>query len=365
MLRVMVVDDMDIVRLELKRLKLWGESSGFIIAGEARNGEEALQKLQSCQADLVITDIKMPKIDGIELLRCIVEQNTCPCVVLLSDFSEFSYARQGIILGAFDYMAKPVDENELDRLLKRAKEFITNKRQEEERVKKLEEAFEEKINETFQLQDVQQLIELIQNRSADTVDTVIHLVERMGASLNYDLLKMEDVLVKGFSQVFEGLLEKNSWLEKFVDSSHLLHLATSNFSRFEDVKIFIVLEIKKIIYILNTLQYGIQEKGIEWQVCNYVLENIDSELSLKIIADRLYMNKTYMSEVFRQRTGVSFIEYLTRVKMERAKLILAAENLKAYEIAEKLGFRDAEYFSKIFKKYTGMSPTDYRQKSKK
>ncbi len=365
MLKVMIVDDMEFARLEMRRLKLWGENSGFIISEEAGNGEEALQKLKKCHIDMVITDIKMPKIDGIELLRCIVEENLCPCVVLLSDFSEFSYARQGIILGAFDYMAKPADEGDLDRLLQRAKEFITNKRSEAERVKKLEEAFEEKINETLQSSDIGRLIELIQNRNTAAIDTVIHIIERMGANLNYDMLKVEGVLVKGISQVLEGLFAKNSWLAGFVDTSSLLNITTSRFSRFEDIKTYIVLEIKKVIYILNTLQFGIQDKGIEWQACNYILENIDSELSLKTIADRLYMNKTYLSEVFKQKTGISFIEYLTMVKMERAKLIITGENLKTYQIAEKLGFKDAEYFSKIFKKYTGMSPTDYRQKSKK
>lgn len=365
LLRVMIVDDLEFARLEMRRLKLWGENSGFIISEEAGNGEEALQKLKKCRIDMIITDIKMPKIDGIELLRCVVEENLCPCVVLLSDFSEFSYARQGIILGAFDYMAKPVNEGELHELLKRAKEFISNKISEAERIKRLEEAFEDKINENLRSSDIERLIELIQNRNADVIDTVIHIIERMGANLNYDMLKVEAVLVKGISQVLEGLFANNSWLAGFVDTSGLLNITTSGFSKFEDIKTYIVLELKKVMYIMSTLQYGVQDKGIEWQVCNYILENIDSELSLKIIADKLYMNKTYISQVFKEKTGVSFIEYLTMVKMERAKLIIIEGNLKTYEIAEKLRFKDTEYFSKIFKKYTGMTPTDYRHKIKK
>ena len=151
MFNVLLVDDMDIVRLELKRLSLWGEKSGFVIAGEARNGHEALLTLEKNKFDMVITDIRMPKIDGIELLKNIVEKSMCHCVVLLSDFSEFSYARQGIILGAFDYMSKPICETEVEKMLERAKQFIEQRQQDAEHVRALEQALEKKSEKDLQL----------------------------------------------------------------------------------------------------------------------------------------------------------------------------------------------------------------------
>ncbi|HNU80766.1 MAG TPA: response regulator, partial [Bacillota bacterium] len=77
MLRIMIVDDVDIVRKELKRLKLWGDKTGFVISGEACNGHEALEKLEESKFDMVITDIRMPKVDGMELLKEITRRKLC------------------------------------------------------------------------------------------------------------------------------------------------------------------------------------------------------------------------------------------------------------------------------------------------
>lgn len=365
MYRVMIVDDMEIVRIELKRLPVWGESSGFVITEEAKNGEEALQKLQKRQVDMVITDIRMPKVDGIELLSKIVEGNLCPCVALLSDFSEFSYARQGIILGAFDYLAKPANGQELSRLLQRAAEYISNKKREFERVKMLEEAFDKKTEEYFTEEDILQAVQLIQNRDCDAIDKIAHICERISANLDFDLLKVEGALRKWIPQIICALLRENPWLEKFMVISDLKDMTAFQFKEFGEMKEYVIKELQKIVRVLNTLQFGYQDRGIDWQVCNCVLQNIDSELSLKSVADQLFMNRTYISEVFKQKTGISFIEYLTMVKMERAKHLITTQDMKSYEIAEKLGFKDSDYFSKIFKKVSGLSVTEFRQGIKK
>jgi two-component system response regulator YesN len=360
----MIVDDMDIVRREIKRFKLWGEKSGFIISEEAKNGQDALIKIEKTPVDLVITDIKMPKIDGIELLRDIVEKELCSCVVLLSDFSEFSYARQGLILGAFDYIAKPINEGEMDSLLKRANIFITNKVKEKARVRKLEETLDEKNEEFIQTTDIARLIELIQSRDINIIETTSRIVDRIGTNLNYDVMRAQSVLKNGISEIVNVLIQNNNWLERFVDAVRLKNMEGFNYDDFNSIKILFIDTIQEIITILNTLQYGFHDKGIVWQVCNCVLENIDNEISLKVISDKLYMNRTYVSEAFKQKTGISFVEYITLVKIERAKILIVVDKLRAYEIAEKLGFNDTEYFSKIFKKHTGMSTTQYRQISK-
>lgn len=364
MYKVMIVDDMDVVRLEVKRLKLWGEKSGFIISEEARNGHEALLKLEKSSVDMVITDIKMPKIDGIELLRDIVKRNLCSCVVLLSDFSEFEYARQGIILGAFDYVAKPVVEEDFECLLQRAGEFITNKRSEIERIRRLEASFEEKNDVLISKSEISELIKLIQSREESALHAAIRIIDRVGLAINYDPCRADHVFKNGISEAIKSLLENNCWLEKFIVNEDFI----DNFFKCKDfkcMKIFLIKKVRLLINIYDKLLYGYQDKGIVWRICNYVLENIDSELSLKIVADKLYMNKTYISEAFKQKTGISFINYLTMVKIERSKILMQTENLKLYEIAEKLGYKDVEYFGKIFKKYIGITPTEFRQNTRK
>ncbi len=361
MLKVMLVDDMEVVRLELKRLPVWGEKSGFTVIDEAKNGEEAFEKLRRNKADLVITDIKMPKIDGMELLSKIVAQNLCPCVVLLSDFSEFSYARQGIILGAFDFLAKPANAEELEKLLKRAHEHIVSKQRETERVKKLEEVFKEKTEEFFHDADIGEIVELIQSRDGKAVEKIRHIIERIGAGLDYDIMKVEGAMKKGVPQVIEAILDANDWFEKYIDVEGLYIINIHRFDSFNEILDFIMKDVNNIISVFNTLQLGYPEKGIDWEVCNYVLRNIDNGLSLQTVSENLYMNRTYISEVFKQKTGLSFIEYLTKVKIERGKQLMAC-GLKTYETAEILGFKDVEYFGKLFKKHTGRSLSEFRHK---
>jgi len=98
MYRVLVVDDDVAVRYMLKRYKGW-ESFGFVLAGEASDGREALRKLDKEPFDVVISDIKMPGMDGIELLSELRNNGNDICVLFLSTHSDFSYAKQGIRLG--------------------------------------------------------------------------------------------------------------------------------------------------------------------------------------------------------------------------------------------------------------------------
>lgn len=356
MLTVMIVDDMDFDRLAIRRLKLWGEKSGFCIVEEAKNGSEALLKLEENPVDLIITDIKMPKVDGIELLKKIMEINLCRCVVLLSDYSDFNYVRQGLVLGAFDYLKKPVKETEFENLLGRAREFILEKRKELERVKKLE----EKVDMYFPKADVNQTIEYILNGDSRAINAAKHMVQVLGVNFNNDLIKVETVIKSILMGIVREVFEKYNWLHKFLCAADLKNIDFADCDTLEGFLIFSD-NIKKIVLTIELLYYSKSGNEIVTQVCNIVLQNIDDEISLGIVADKLFMNRTYISELFKQKTGIGFVEYLRIVKMERAKKLLNESNLKIYEIGEKLGYKDIEYFSRQFKKYTGFSPNEFRQ----
>jgi two-component system response regulator YesN len=85
------------------------------------------------------------------------------------------------------------------------------------------------------------------------------------------------------------------------------------------------------------------------------------DLTLRELCSALSISKSYFSPIFKAHTGMTFVEYLTQVRMERAKELLATEDLMGYEVAEQVGFKDAHYFSVTFKKQTGLSPTEYRE----
>ncbi|MDE6775686.1 MAG: response regulator [Ruminococcus sp.] len=123
MYNILIVEDDAALRFIYSKMKTWSDC-GFTIAAEASNGKVALELLEKKKFDLIFTDIRMPFIDGIEMLRKLNESgNTIP-VVFASSYDEFEYARQGLILGAFDYLLKPVDKHKLEDVLLRVKKKI-------------------------------------------------------------------------------------------------------------------------------------------------------------------------------------------------------------------------------------------------
>lgn len=124
MYQTLVVDDREICRRQIKRSPTLGDGREFCVKFEAQNGAEALKILEHNKVDLVITDIRMPVMDGLELLREIKERDICRCVVLLSEYTDFIYAKQGLVLGAFDFIEKPIEPGRLEELLPRVKCFL-------------------------------------------------------------------------------------------------------------------------------------------------------------------------------------------------------------------------------------------------
>lgn len=360
MYKVMLVDDMEIVRREMRRQKVWGEASGFIISSEAGNGQQALELLSDHPVDLIITDIKMPKIDGIELLRVVVEKKLCSCVVLFSDYSEFRYARQGIILGAFDYIPKPVNDQELVHLLQRAREFLDNENMEKERVRKLESVnTDNKPN--LQTLDGVKLAQLILTNHHNTISYVEQMLDQLWDSGKTELVALELAFNASRKEIISEIKQTCPTFGNFIDISEIQTFRIYPDQDYITVKTLYLDEINYLLNLSNVLKCNIQEKGIVGQVCNYVLEHVEEDISLTSVADSLFINKTYISEIFKLKTGISFSEYVTSVKIERAKLYMLKNDLKTYEVAEKLGYKDIEYFSKVFKKRTGLTPTGYRK----
>lgn len=97
----------------------------------------------------------------------------------------------------------------------------------------------------------------------------------------------------------------------------------------------------------------------------FIEQNLGNpELSLRLIAQELYMNGSYLSRVFKQETGESLTEYITRKRIEKSMQLMDETSMKAYEIAEQVGIKDAHYFSICFKKYVGVTVKEYKNRER-
>ena len=112
MYRILLVEDDEALRYVYARMHAWQEN-GFCLAAQAANGKQALEQLDKERFDLIVTDIRMPFIDGLELLRELRRRAIQTPVILVSSYGEFEYAREGLVLGAFDYIVKPFSPKEL------------------------------------------------------------------------------------------------------------------------------------------------------------------------------------------------------------------------------------------------------------
>jgi two-component system response regulator YesN len=126
MIRILIVEDENIIRKGLVYTIDW-TSMDCVIVGEAKNGEEGIAKIEELKPDIVITDIRMPKLDGLEMLQQANNIHKFESIVI-SSYSEFEYAKQAIKLGVFDYLLKPIDEDKLKLLISKVKDEIMSKK---------------------------------------------------------------------------------------------------------------------------------------------------------------------------------------------------------------------------------------------
>ena len=127
MIKVIVVDDERFVRMGIVGETDWA-SLGCEVVGEAENGLDALELVQKKNPDLMICDIRMPKMNGLEMLKKLREEKNPVQVIFLTAYSEFSYAREALKLYAFDYLLQPFEDGELESAILRAKERIETDR---------------------------------------------------------------------------------------------------------------------------------------------------------------------------------------------------------------------------------------------
>ncbi len=353
MFKVMIVDDAEVLRRDVKRLKLWGEASGFTIEAEAEDGLDALKKLESRHIDLIITDIRMPNMDGIELLRSISEKKLCPVTVILSDFTEYHYARQGFLYGAFDYLGKPVEESELAELLARIRRYLDELKHDERKRKELQALAEDTQIIT---EEIKQVVTQIRSRSQNAAMRGSDLVDMIFNRYSYDHSKAQSILKNALQQIAGEIHRTYQWMDLFLDMDGT---AAAEYRNPEEMKASAKDNLGRLIAVTDKL-LGTHNSEMVKHACEYILTHVDEEISVRLLSEKLYINKSYLSEVFKQKFGMTLLQYINMVKMERAKKLLREGKLKNYQIAEMLGFNDCEYFGRLFKKYTGVLPKDYR-----
>jgi two-component system response regulator YesN len=105
---------------------------------------------------------------------------------------------------------------------------------------------------------------------------------------------------------------------------------------------------------------GCGNKKVIEEIKDYIEKHLHEEISLDRIAAKFFLNSSYISQLFKKETGENYVNFLMRLKIEKAKKLLKDPNLKIQDISEMVCYNDAKYFGQLFKKYVGMLPSEYR-----
>lgn len=238
MQKIFIADDEMWIIMGLKKL-IQKSGKPFSIIGEANNGVTALEELERKMPDVLFTDIRMPGLNGLELLEKLNEKGYKLKVVFITGYADFEYAQTALRLGAFDYLVKPIDQDKLE-------------------------------------------------------------------------------------EVLDRLMEEDG--------------GTGDMSMEADVN-------------PTTIQRIIQE----------IKQNYANDITLTDLARKYGISTSHLSGLIKEELRMSFSEYIAARRVQKAKELLADEKLSIEEIAEQVGYCDYFYFTKVFKKNAGISPSKYRK----
>lgn len=529
MLNVLLADDEPMVIKGLTGVINW-EELGFSICGQASNGEEALSLMALHAPDLLITDVRMPRMDGIELAARVREEYPRTAVIILSGYDEFDYAQSALKAGVSEYLLKPFKRNQLEETLRRIRQQLIRRQ-------KQQAAYENMQNELQRYRPVlknQFLAELAEGYASDEapfkrladlgtqlaggpyylicVDADISrklLLTREDADLMHvyqrDVLMLrlqdlgntecferenrwyfiieetpgeadfEDALeqacreaIEAFSQIsgftisvgisamYEELSELSLaksdcslaleyrlssggetciWaahtgailgsavpfnsidLEGIFNNMRLLdinrvqeliqrqfgHLQKNNApaGQFYSLSNLILLELYSLVS-ENSMENALGDKilgqlketqqcktadellelcldsargtldelkkhtsesssEIAGQIIRYIDEHLAEDISLQTLAKHIHISRNYLCSLFKRELNETFVSYLTRVRMAKAKELLRDTNMRSYDIAYAVGYSDYVYFAQVFKKQVEMTTTEYRE----
>jgi two-component system response regulator YesN len=334
MARIFIVDDEPIIGIGLKTL-IW-EYKRFSEIDTFTDGVSALSSIMANPPDVVLTDIRMPRMDGLELCRNIQQLKLFTKVVVLSGYGDFAYAQKCMSYGVQEYLLKPITEIELfpvlDKMLAMREAALISFTLFEQWIDQLEEA--------VWMLDKVRADELLAEgkRELFAVETDIQQHQRVYDAVTLLLKKLN---ARGAYRIeVKPLFEENT-------------VITITYERFQ---VEVGIWIQRLSEYRNHERINVLEAAIQ-----YIDEHLfEEELSLDMVAGKLGVTPTYFSHYFKKNTNETFVQYRMRKRIDKAKQLLAVPHYKIIDIGAEVGYDSYPHFSRVFKKATGYSPTEYR-----
>lgn len=377
MYQVLFAEDELLVRLGLQNSIDW-KAYDMELAAQADNGLQAYELFQKVRPDVVITDIRMEGMDGCELIEKIRQQDKECAIIVISCLDDFEILRRMIPYKIIGYILKAsMTMDEVNEVLKKSTEYLKKIGREGKKTDP-EKRSPEKELEKYLLGGSQKTGIPDQKKIENLL--VFSLKEEDQEKING--LAMEFVYDLVRRQLNEALIVKTGEKEFCVFSEKMQKNPEDMISRVNhSVEEFLGVRFRvqkgmrkegedpKDFYLrVKEKQPGAGENGSYDQIImdafGYMQEHYQESLSLTDISSVLGISSSYFSHLFKKQTGKNYVEYLNEIRLKAVMEDLKNSDFKIAVIAEKNGFHNFEYFSRFFKKATGLSPVKWRQENR-
>lgn len=346
MYKVFIVED-EHLEIEALELILTQQADDVDVVGTAASGTVALENIRKTTPDIVIMDINIPEMNGIEVLRHIKKDDPNTKVILITAFNEFDFAHQAIKAKVDDFLLKPIRPAQLIEAVNQA---ITSLKV------NAKNKFDEKMNEV--------IFAVVQKKYNDSRVALTEYLDILYDYYGYDLISIQHEIQHFMEELNVVSVDTCNYDIKSTlrNRNNHQHFVNSYQNRY-DLKVEIMKSIDKIFDKLMDIRDN-RKNGIE-DILNYIDRNCHKDISLDQVGEYANMSSYYLSKIFKKETGVNFVTYLTERKIEIAKDMLINTDVPIINIALDLSYHEPNYFSKVFKKSTGLTPTEFRREKKK
>ncbi|SFM26586.1 two-component system, response regulator YesN [Gracilibacillus orientalis] len=403
---------------------------------EAVNGRKAIELAESIHPDIMLMDIKMPGINGLEAMEAICRDFPLTKFIMLTAYDSFDYAKQAMKLGVREYILKPSKKEEIIRAflnvkgeLEQDKQILDNRRalfltkviqgEDADMIQPslcpdMQSGFFMMANKALTLSDdyiTQDNIALyISNQRLDNADVLKQIRSLqltlgddyyIGAGHPYD--HVEDLTTsyyqakKALRQLFKAKQKNYGFASneaeeiptnKFLDAirdgeEQKVWVLFDVIAPYANVELFV--QIKQIAedkgvkldtipeelvttedwkefmqLVCREIKYYFQSQDKIVKAKQFIANNYHKQINLMDVSAYTELSTNYVSNLFHEATGSTFIDYLTEIRIKKAKQLLQTNNATLKEISYDIGYKDPNYFSRVFKKHVGLSPKQYQ-----
>ncbi len=343
MYKIMIVEDEELERTSIK-IFLEENLPEAEIVGEARSGYEALELLENNEVNLMLVDVNIPGIDGMEVVRQARKKYPDAVIIITTAYDDFNVAHKAIKMKVDDFLLKPIrKEVLLDSVKSFSRRLGGDKKT--DKSNKLLGRLEVELRKCSYKASVDILREYIDQLYLEYHD--VNVISKRLQDLAKMILKIAEEL--GISDTNELVVQMEKLKIKYL-------LYNNKHDAYNEV-----IKMVDIVFDKMNVKGKLSDGGMK-SVVDYIERNLKRGISLEDVANHVNISTYYLSKIFKKEMGVNFITYVTDRKMDMAKEMLVNTDIPVLNIALDLAYNEANYFSKAFKKKTGLTPSEYREK---